>query len=468
MSKFRYETLESHLRKQIQTKRFQPGDKLPSVRNLCENHQLSKATVLHALHRLEADQLIFAVPKTGYFVARNETRQTAPKKILTPSTPALVNVPDIFRDIMSRSAAFDILPAAGSAPASSHLINLHRMISRCARTHPEQKANYYDEPKGNYGLRASLAELYRQRELIVSTDDICITAGCQHALFLALMASCKPGDTVAIESPSFYGALQLLEQLELHVIEISTDPVTGIDLEDLEEKIQNWPIKACLVTPNFSTPTGAKMPLEHQQKLVEMANRHAFYVIEDDIYGEMRFTNDVCPPLKSQQQSDRVILCSSFSKSLSRDLRIGWIMGGQLHDKIVQLKLVTQLASPQSPQEGLANFIENGHFRRFVNQQSQRLREQRDSLLEELKQLSHNDIRYTKPEGGLSCWIELPDHVNTQKKYQLLLEKGVILTPGVLFSAHGLYHNYLRLSFSQPLTERRLAALHQLFQTLLK
>ncbi|SBS33282.1 putative HTH-type transcriptional regulator YjiR [Marinomonas aquimarina] len=468
MSAFRYQALEVLLRQQIQAGRYQVGEKLPSVRTLCQQHTLSKATVVHALHKLEADQLVYAVPKSGYFVAEGMSYTDLPRKVSTPSVPAPVNVPDIFRDIMSRSAAFDILPSDGSTPVSQHLITLNRMIAKSSRTHPEQKAYYYDEPKGYAGLRQAIVDLYRQRNTPMNAEDLCITSGCQHALFLALMASCQAGDTVAIESPAFYGVLQQLEQLGLNVIEIPSDSNTGLDIAELEAKIQHWPIKACIVTPNFHTPTGSKMPVANMKALLMLANQHDFYIIEDDIYGELGFQNGPCPAIKSECTQGRVILCGSFSKCLSRELRMGWIAGGRLHAKIVQLKLITQLASPQAIQQGLAAFIHQGHFKRHANQYRQQLKEQSDQLLTELKRGWGQAIKFSRPQGGLSCWVELPEHIDTQKSYPSLLEKGVVLTPGALFSAHGLYRNHMRLSFSQPLTEGRRSALQLLFHTLLK
>lgn len=467
MAAFRYQTLEVFLRQQLQAGRYKVGEKLPSVRDLCKQHDLSKATVIHALHKLEADRLVYAIPKSGYFVAEKHKDNKAPKKVSTPTAPVQVNVPDIFRDIMSRSAAFDILPSEGSTAASPHLITLNRMIAKATRTHPETKAHYYDEPKGHPALRQAIADLYRQRETQLSSDELCITSGCQHALFLALMASCKAGDTIAIESPAFYGVLQQIEQLGLNVIEISSDPNTGLDMAELEQKIQQWPIKACVVTPNFHTPTGAKMPVTNMKSLLALAEQHEFYIIEDDIYGELRFQSEACPPAKSLCQQGRVILCGSFSKCLSRELRIGWIAGGQLHAKVVQLKLITQLASPQAVQQGLAEFISQGHYKRHLNQYKLQLKEQRDQWLLELSKHWGSQLKFSQPNGGLSCWVELPEHINTQKSYQSLLEKGIVLTPGALFSAHGLYKNHMRLSFSQPLTEKRRAALHLLIHTLL-
>jgi DNA-binding transcriptional MocR family regulator len=467
MKKFRYLALEEQLRHKIKSQRFKEGEKIPSVRALCQHNELSKATVLHALQRLEAEGLIYAVPKSGYFVSQTLVQRNLPTKVTTPSTPTQVNVPELFRDIMSRSAAFDILPKEGAPPVTSHQKTLNRMINRAARARPEQKSNYYDEPKGQLPLREAIAELYRQRDTEILPESLCITAGCQHALFLSIMATCKTGDTVAVESPAFYGVLQQIEHLGLEVIEISSDPSTGLDLDELENKTKNWPIKACIVTPNFSTPTGSKMPTSAMQRLISLAQDKDFFIIEDDIYGELNFDNEPCLPIKAFDNCGRVILCGSFSKCLSRELRIGWVSTDRLQDKIVQLKLITQLASPQAAQGGLSEFILSGNFKRHTNQQRQRLKTQRDELLREIEKHWGKNCRFSYPNGGLSCWIELPQHIDTQRSYRQLLTKGIVLTPGPLFSANGLYKNHMRLSFSHPLTEHRRAALHVLFNTLL-
>lgn len=464
---YRYETLENELREQLKNGRYRHGERLPSVRALCEQYNVSKATVLHALHRLESDQWVMAQPKSGYFVQRTLGQTPKPSKVETPVSPAPVTVPAIFRDLMGRSAAFDILPREGAAQTSASLRILNRLISRRLRTHPEQDAHYYDAPAGQMALREALSDLYRQRETSIAPESICITGGCQHALFLALMATCKAGDTVAVESPAFYGVLQIMAQLGLKIIEISADTDSGIDLIELGEKISQWPIKACVVSPNYSTPTGAQMPHSAKQQLLALAEAHQFYVIEDDIYGDLSLSHEPSSPLKALDLSDRVILCGSFSKSLSRDLRVGWIMGGALQDSIVQLKLITQLASSQAVQTGLAQFIAEGHYRRHLMQYRQQLREQRDQLLYELKQHWGDQISYSQPKGGLALWVELPSTIATQASYQTLLEQGIVLTPGILFSAHGLYQNYLRISFSQPLTTPRRQALHRLFHQLL-
>lgn len=467
MKSFRYAELSRLLREEIKRGRWQPSERLPSVRQLCVLHDVSKATVLHALHQLEAENLIVARPKSGYFVQRPETEHPQPKRIETPSMPCAVTVPAIFRDIMTRSAAFDIYPAAGPGETENHLLTLNRCLGKALRSQPDKKATYYNEPAGDLRLREALSQHYRHRGIESRAMDYCITSGCQHALFLALMATCSPGDTVAVESPAFYGVLQIMEQLKLKIIEISSDPETGLQVDELEQKIAQWPIKACVVTPNFSTPTGSMMSEEAKKQLVKLACRHDFCVIEDDIYGDLAFASVLATPLKHFDIDDRIILCGSFSKSLSRDLRLGWVMGGKWHNAITQLKLITQLASSQSVQQGVAAFMEEGHYRRYLHHYVQRLKRQRDDLITLLQSGWKEHIRFTQASGGLSMWVEMDESVDTQKAYNDILSYGIILTPGPLFSASGLYKNYLRLSFAQPVTERRETAFHTLFAYLL-
>jgi len=467
MKQYRYQALTSQLKDGIKTGRWQAGERLPSVRELCQSECLSKATVLHAFHQLEAEGLLEARPKSGYFVkADKQQKPRPPQPSLSEPTPQPVNVPAIFRDIMRHSAAFDILPGAGGNEASSHIIELNRHISRAMRSHPENKAMYYNEPAGNEALRIQISEHYRQFGLNVTADQLCITSGCQNALFLALMATCKAGDNVAVESPAFYGVLQLLEQLQLNVIEIPASSETGLDIDAFESALKTWQVKACVVTPAFATPSGAVMPAQSRARLMALADHYDMAVIEDDIYGDLAF--DARPtPIKALDSQDRVILCSSFSKALSRDLRIGWISGGRWHDKITQLKLVTQLASNQSLQQGLASFMAEGSYRRHLNHYRQILKQQRDQLVSAIQNYWPASTLFSVPEGGLALWLEMESSLDMQAAYPRALEQNIILTPGSLFSATGQYRNYLRLSFTHPITGTRQAALQQLAKVVL-
>ncbi len=170
---------------------------------------------------------------------------------------------------------------------------------------------------------------------------------------------------------------------------------------------------------------------------------------------------EIPAPLKALDTENRVILCSSLSKSLSRDLRLGWISGARWHDRILNLKLVTQLASSRYLQRGVADFMADGSYASYLRRQRSALSDRRTRLLSELSQWPC-ELSVSRPEGGLAVWVQLPGEVDAVALYHQGLEKGVVLTPGPLFSASGQYRNCLRISFAHPWDERRLDALSQL------
>lgn len=463
---YRYQQLENWLLQGIREQRWRLGERLPSIRTLCEQQGVSKATVQHALQRLEAQGLVEARPKAGYFVRLQPKTMRAPRSRVQVEAPRPVTVSELFLDVMRRSAAFDLLPDLHAGEVPSGIVALNRALGRALRRQKGDDHQYYDEPAGDPGLREQLSLHAARRGWTVLPEQLCITSGCQHALFLALMACCRRGDIVAVESPGFYGVLQLLEQLELQVVEVPSSSEQGMDIEALEAALERWDIKACVVSPAFATPGGALMPKEARKRLLALADANDLAIIEDDIYADTAF-GQVPDPLKALDSSDRVILCSSFSKSLSRDLRLGWISGARWHQKILHLKLVTQLASSRYQQQGVAEFMRDGSYATHLRRQRNELRTQRDRLIASLHAWP-GEIRVSTPLGGLAIWLELPESIDTLAAYPAALQQGVVITPGPLFSVSGQFRNCLRISYAHPWDGRRIEALSRLPELLLR
>ncbi len=467
MSEFLYIKLEQMFSEEIEAGRWAAGERLPSVRELCRERDLSKATVLHAYSRLEARGLIEARPKAGYFVRRQESTPAMPSTGDPDTVPALVTVPALIRDIMRKGAAFDLLPNADRrADVPAGIVELNRSVARALRHQRGLQHQYYDEPLGVQPLRDQLMRRYQRRGCLFSTEQISITAGCQHALFLSLMATCQAGDVVAVESPGFYGVIQLAESLGLKILEIPASTDTGMDMDALASALIEWPVKAVLVTPAFSTPTGSLMPQAARARLLALADQYDLVIIEDDIYAELSFTGSVSP-LKALDHNDRVILCGSVSKSLSRDLRLGWVVAGRWQERIDQLKLINMLAGNRFIEQGVADFICDGGYDRHLRRQRLQLQSQRDQLVEMLQQEWALPVRFSQPEGGLCLWLELPDTVDTLACYPQAQAAGMVITPGGLFTSQARYKNCLRLSFAHPWHSTRREALLSLGQLLM-
>jgi DNA-binding transcriptional MocR family regulator len=461
MKEFIYQKLATTLKEKIMSNVWRENERLPSIRKLSEQYAISKISVQTALHKLEASGLIKSKPKSGYYVLSRQNKSPTLDKEAEIKSPCFVKVPNVFHEIMENGAAFDIYPSAKVQQNTSHIELLNRHINRAMRQHPITNSLYYDNPEGVKELQIQISEHYRSRGLFISPDEICITSGCQNSLFLALSTCCEPGDIVVIESPAFYGCLQLLQLLKLKVIELPSSSDNGIKSSDLQNILDKWKVKACVFTPNFSTPTGVCISLEEKKSLITLANIHNFTIIEDDIYGDLGF-HFTPEPLKCFDTSGKVILCSSISKSLSRDLRIGWIVGGEKHSQIIHQKLVNSLATNKTIQQGLASFMAEGFYRRHLIQYRQTLVEQRNLLINGINEHWHFPFYFTIPDGGLSIWIELEPHIDTTAIYKKALKLDIIMTPGMLFSSNKTFLNCLRLSFVHKVSGQRLEALKKI------
>ena len=472
MTEYLYLRLERELRAQIGNKQLNPGCKLPSIRETCQLYQISKSTVQTAYARLEADGLIEVKFKSGYYVRQSSINSFSDLKtpaLSQPDTqPRLITSAQVIVDIMQRGAAFDLLNNSKLDPYNDAL---RRALSKALRRQNSAEQLYYGQPQGDYSLRVQLAKCIRNGALDVSADDITITHGCQHALLLAILATTKTHDVVAIESPGFYGALQLLEVLDRKVLEIPCSADQGISIDALKLAAQHWDIKALILTPSFATPTGACIPEENKDLLLNLADQCNFCIIEDDIYAELHWQGQRARTLYSYDKTGSVILCSSLSKSLSRDLRIGWIVSKKYQQQILVLKVASAMASSVSQQQGVALFIQQGGLDRHLKLRRKQLKLQHSQLQDLISRYLPMALSASQPNGGMALWLELPKKINTLTLYHQARKQGISIAPGSLFSAQSNYQHYLRLSFAHPWTpEREVAfkALAKLINTQLK
>ena len=459
MAEYLYSHLEQELKDLILKGQFRSGERMPSIRHLSKQRGIAKSTVLSAYDRLEADGLIEARPRSGYFVCTRHEFKTP--EVSQPSIEP-ISANHLLLDVIQQGAAFDILPSCADCLPPDNNDPLKRALSRAQRRQTCREQQYYDDPTGRQDLKEQLVLHSQLSGIRCQPNDIVITSGCQHALLLALMATTQAGDVVAVESPGFYGALQLLQSLGLKVLELPCSSETGLSPEALELALQHWDIKAVVVSPAFATPTGACMPEENKKRLLELTADRGIAVIEDDIYGDLYFSLQRPTSLYSMDTSGNVILCSSFSKSVSRDLRLGWVIAKNHLEKIQRLKIATSISSSVTLQQGMCEFITEGGLAKTLKQKRQQLflqYQQAKSLVSDYLPMA---LSCSQPQGGLTMWLELPKHINTLNLYNQGRDKGVLVTPGNLFSAQNKYENFLRFSFAHPWTEARVKGLEKL------
>ncbi len=460
-----YRELANLLRRQIRNGSFRTTEKLPSIRELRKQTGRSITTVVRALQLLESEGLVASRPKSGYHVIATRKPPTRPGNPALRPTPTLVGitaqVQTHLRETMNPALTplgrawppGDLLPEKGLASAI-------RGALRTGARHPSLLA--YELPPGIRALREQLARRSGLWGCPLEPDDFIITVGCTEAIQLALWATCKPGDTVAVESPTFFGILQMLAQLGLRVLEIPSHPSHGIDLDVLEGLSRKYRISAILSIPSFNNPIGSCQPQAHRKALAKLANRLDIPIIEDDLYGDLAFNGQRPWVVKHYDTENRVLLCGSFSKSMGPGLRVGWIAPGRYYDAVVAAKLGSTYASPTLMQLAVAGFLKEGlydrHLRAMQKQSVARMHRYRAEILHAFPP----GTRVSDPQGGFLLWVELPGGADAWNLYRKALAKGISIAPGPLFTANGNgLHSQIRLHGALPLTPQNLQAIRE-------
>ncbi len=298
---------------------------------------------------------------------------------------------------------------------------------------------------GYLPLREQIALLGVHAGLQVSPDDLIITNGCQEAVCLSLMATCKPGDLVAVESPFYFNFLSLLDRLGITPVEIPGTADEGINLDVLQFVLERNPIKAVFVISNFTNPTGAVLPTAKKKRLLDMMQKFDIPLIEDDIYGDLAFRGrpDTC---KGYDTDGRVILCSSFSKTISPGVRIGWTAPGKYYDEVMRLKTVINIGSASVDQIALSIFLQQGGYERHLRRIRQAVKESVEAARRAVQEYFPPGTIVTDPQGGSFLWVTLPSDYDTMDLYFRALSENILFAPGCLFTRTGGFGNSLRIN----------------------
>jgi DNA-binding transcriptional MocR family regulator len=428
------------------------GDKLPSVRLLSEEYGISMGTAFQAYYHLEGKGLIESRPKSGYYVRFNHKRFPAMPKQLQPETISHeVSVKEMIASIYTDIASHDVINFALAVPDLSLLpaAKLNKSVIHALRNSKDHCINY-EQTQGNVELRKQIARLAFNWGGKIEPEEIVVTLGCLEAITMCLRAVTNPGDTVAVECPTYFGIYQAAESLGLKVVEISSCAINGIDLECLQNAINKCSIKACVVVPNFNNPLGSCMPDENKKQLVELITKHNIPLIEDDIYGEMHFGKNRPKTCKYFDKKGMVIHCSSLSKSLAPGYRIGWTIPGKFLDQVKQLKRMSNISCPTLTQVAIAHFLKNGRYEYHLKNLRKALHTQSLRYVQAIIRYFPGDTKISRPHGGFVLWLELNKKVNGFKLRTEAMKHKISVVPGRIFSASCNYSNFIRISFGKP------------------
>ncbi|MBJ7555659.1 PLP-dependent aminotransferase family protein [Marinomonas spartinae] len=445
-----YQDLALRLGEHIKHGFYQIGDRLPSVRQLAQEYSVSISTVQEAYRQLEQERLVEARPKSGYFVSQPYQHDNLPTISRPPQRPLEVSQwEEVLNMLMIRSEKLGIqLQHAMPDMQAPTLKPLLKTLADLSKQHPQLGLGYGDV-RGTIELREQICRLTVASGCQLHPDDLVITSGCQEALSVCLRAVAEPGDIIAIESPGFYGAMQAIKAAGLKVMEIPTHPETGISLEALELALDQWPIKAILATPTCNNPMGYTMPEEQKKRLFKLAQSYDITIIEDDIYGDISYQFPRPKTIKSFDTDGRVLMCSSFSKTIAPGMRVGWIAPGRYRDKVTHIKYVSSSMCPTLPQLAIAKFIRLGGYDKHIRQMRQHYEQQRDHMLTAINTYLPKGTRVSFPSGSFVLWVELNLPIDCLELVKTCREHGISFAPGPIFSSTGKYRNCLRINYSQ-------------------
>lgn len=451
-----YQHVAAELAQRITEGVYAPGARLPGVRSVARQRGVSVATVVAAYRRLEDDGHIEARARSGFYVrARRAIHAIEPECEVAASPPRLVTGQEMAMALIKAANDPGIVQLGAAVPDPDYLPTLAvaRAMARIARLQRTRAAGYM-MPPGAPELRRQIARRMSESGGGISADDIVITTGCQEALSLALRAVTQPGDVVAVESPAFYGLLHVLESLGLEALEIPSHPHEGMALDALAFAFERWPVKACVVVPNFSNPLGFCMPDTHKRALIGLLAKHGVPLIEDDVYGDLGFDHRRPSTCMGLAPDADIIHCSSFSKTLAPGLRIGWVAAGRHRERIEYLKYVSSIASPTVPQLAVAELLESGRYERYLREVRGKYASAVARMGDAVMKYFPEGTRVSQPQGGFVLWVELPGKIDSFELARHALKQGISIAPGPLFSASGKFRNFIRLSCARVWDER--------------
>ncbi|MCK5311953.1 MAG: PLP-dependent aminotransferase family protein [Desulfobacteraceae bacterium] len=452
MKKFKYVEIAENIETLISSYALKPGDKLQSIRTLSKERGISASTAFQVYYLLESKGLIRARPKSGYYVKTSPKKQIKDISLSTFRQCKISSLSDLTAGILEMihkeedplsliQPSVDLLPIA----------KLKKSAKITIQASPSGWCQY-GSIAGEIEARQEISKFVLNSQTLARPDEIILTNGCYEGIYLALSTLTKPGDVVAVESPIVFGILQMIDSMGCKILEIPSNPRTGMCLSTLKENLRLHKVKACVSVPNFNNPTGSLMPDSKKQRFVEILSDYNIPLIEDDIFGDIYFGRSRPRTCKSFDKSGNVILCSSFCKILAPGYRVGWIIPGKFFNQILKIKSNRSMFGNTLNQQIIAHFLKTGRFDFHLRTFRNKVYKQYNYMLGLVVKYFPENIKISQPQGGFSLWVELDPAVDTTAFSMSLLKQKISILPGEAFSSSNYYKNYFRLSYSSKIT----------------
>jgi DNA-binding transcriptional MocR family regulator len=452
----RYEAIAMRIASDIESGLLAPGERLPSLRSLCATAQVSLMTALAAYRKLEALQLVEAVPRSGYRVRlararRLERPAVARTRMARPSSSRAA----ILREVLAAVSDPALAPLGLACPASElfPLATLRRITGSLLAARPELWTTY-SLPPGSPELRRLLAQRLSARGLRVRPSQVLITNGAMEGLYLCLRAVVRPGDVVAVECPTFFGILDAIQSVGARVLELPGDPERGLDAACLLAALREHVVRAVVLMPTFANPSGSSMPDENKRAIAKLLREHRVALIEDDLYAELAFDQRTPLPLWAHTLEGKApsFLVSSFSKTLLPAGRVGHVVAPEAWlERVIELKRVTSLANAGLPERLAAECLSTGVYDRHLRRMNAKLHQNVRKLEHLVAEAFPEGTKTSHPRGGYMLWVELPPGCHGERLFWAARKARIGIVPGNVFSLASDLRRFIRLSAGSSL-----------------
>lgn len=461
-----YVQLAQRMAALVQSGAFRPGQRLPSVRDMALQAGVSMSTAVQAFRWLEERGFAQARPKAGYFVPPRRRTLPLPSVSRPPKRSLPVERESRSGQMFAGQTQGGGISFGGAFPKDQSFFHDDRIrvaLSRATRVHRRALVEY-DVSAGALELRQAVARRALHLGCNLEADNIVITASCTHAVSLCLQAVTRPGDVVALESPTFFGFLDLLESLGLRALEIPTHPRTGLSLPALQLALDTQPVKALLAVPTLSNPIGAVMPLTAKRALVAMLSARGIPLIEDVVFNDLLASDERRKAAKGFDVDGSVMVCGSFTKTLAPGVRLGWVDAGRWRDRVATLKRVHGSATNAVLEHTLADLLTQGGYEARLRRLSEGMKQRLDEARRLIAAHFPRGTRVSNPPAGYTLWVELPPEHDAMALFERCTAEGISFGPGALFTATDRFNACLRLSFAAAWAEAEQQALARIGQ----
>ena len=371
--------------------------------------------------------------------------------------------------ILRLAANPEVISFAGGLPAPE-LFPVEPMKKIAVRVLDEhgKRALQYSSTEGHLPLREKIAaRTNKNLKTSLKAENIVITTGSQQSLDILAKMYVDEGDCILCESPTYLGALSAFNACLPAYREVATDG-EGMVIADLEKALaEEKRAKLIYVIPDFQNPSGKTWSLERRKAFMEAVSKYDILVVEDNPYGELRFEGTTPPSLKSLDRKGQVVVLGTFSKIFCPGLRVAWVCGEPAFlESFCNLKQAADLHTSTLSQYEIDAYLAENDIEEHVRTLVSVYRERRDVMIRTMDEAFPSEVTFTRPEGGLFTWAEMPEKVNGRDLFMKALEKKVAFVPGGAFYPNGGHENTMRLNYSNMPPERIVEGIGRLGEAL--